>query len=471
MFINRSEELLRLNSRYQTNKAELYVLYGRRRVGKTELLREFCKEKAHIFFVATLSSDADQLATFSQQIWQFTHTSVAEGFTFPSWEAAFAALGELPGRPVVILDEITYLIAGNKAIPSILQKVWDGVLSRSNILLILCGSYIGMMEREILDYQAPLYGRRTGSELLLPMALPAVPYFFPTYSAIEQIETWAVLGGMPYYLSLFQGQLNLFDNIRTHILHPKGTLYDEPLLLLMEELREPRNYFSILRAIAAGRTRLNEIAQAAGVGDGRATSRYLDILQQLKVIRRVTPVTEHQPEKSKKGIYQIEDAFLRFWFRFVHPYRGSLDFELTNAVFNSRVQPVFDSYVGYALEEAAQAFIARLARQGNLPFLPERIGRWWTNHEEMDLVATSDVDKTALVGECKWSTKPVGINILEDLQRKTHLLRLEGDWQQVHYALFSKSGFTPELQTKAQSENILLVEPLDLVAETPLSRF
>jgi AAA+ ATPase superfamily predicted ATPase len=145
--------------------------------------------------------------------------------------------------------------------------------------------------------------------------------------------------------------------------------------------------------------------------------------------------------------------------------------ELTNAVFNSRVQPVFDSYVGYALEEAAQAFIARLARQGNLPFLPERIGRWWTNHEEMDLVATSDVDKTALVGECKWSTKPVGINILEDLQRKTHLLRLEGDWQQVHYALFSKSGFTPELQTKAQSENILLVEPLDLVAETPLSRF
>jgi uncharacterized protein len=463
MFINRHEEVARLHSRYTSNSPELFVLYGRRRVGKTELLREFCEGKPHLFFVATLSSDADLLATFSQQIWQFTHGEDVEGFTFPSWEAAFGALATLPGRPIVVIDEVTYLIAGNSAIPSILQKVWDEKLSKSQIFLVLCGSYIGMMEREILGYQAPLYGRRTGSELLTPLELPAAAAFFPAATPVEQIEAWAVLGGMPYYLSLFRNNQDLFTNIRTHILHSKGTLYDEPLLLLMEELREPRNYFSILRAIAGERTRLNEITQAAGVGDSRATGRYLDILRQLRVIRRQVPVTEQQPEKSKKGIYQIEDAFFHFWFRFVHPHRGSLDLGLSDAIFTQRVQPAFDSFVGYALEEAAKEYVTRLARAGRLPFLPERIGRWWTRHDEIDVVAVSDVESSLLVGECKWSAKPVGLSVLVDLQRKVQILRVEGQWQQIYYALFSKSGFTPELSSLAREEGILLVEAADLV--------
>ena len=464
MFINRTEELARLQARYASDRAELFVLYGRRRVGKTELLREFCRDKPHIFFVATLSSDGDQLAAFSQLIWQYTHSEVVDAFTFPSWEAAFKALTDLPGRPIVIIDEITYLIAGNKAIPSILQKVWDAQLSHSNILLILCGSYIGLIEREILDYQAALYGRRSGSELLLPLELPALTHFFPAASPSQLIEHWAVLGGMPYYLNLFSRQHDLFDNVRTHILHPQGTLFNEPLLLLVEELREPRNYFSILRAIAAGHTRLNAIAQAAGVGDSSATARYIDILQRLRVVRRLTPVTERQPEKSKKGIYQIEDAFLHFWFRFVHPYRGSLELGLTDAIISQRVQPVFDAFVGQAFEVAAQAYVARLARRGRLPFLPERVGRWWRHDDEIDVVAISDTDKALLVGECKWSSKPVGLNVLVDLQRKAKALQGDGAWQ-ITYALFAKSGFTPDLMALAEAEGILLVGPEELVAE------
>lgn len=466
MFVNRTAELARLQGRYESQRAELFVLYGRRRVGKTELLREFCRDKGHLFFVATLSSDSDQLATFSQMIWQYTHPEVDDRFTFPSWEAAFKALAELPGRPIVVIDEITYLIAGNKAIPSILQKVWDAQLSRSNLMLILCGSYIGLIEREILAYRSALYGRRSGSELLLPLALPSLAAFFPTASPAQLIETWAVLGGMPYYLSLFSHNQKLFDNIRTHILHPQGTLYNEPLLLLVEELREPRNYFSILRAIASGHTRLNAIVQAAGFGDSSATARYLDVLQQLRVVRRQVPVTERQPEKSKKGIYQIEDAFLNFWFRFVHPYHGSLELGLADAIFAQRVQPVFDAYVGYALEEAAQDYVVRLARNGTLSFVPERVGRWWSNVAEIDVMAISDTDKAILVGECKWSAKPVGLNILIDLKHKVQALPVTADWQ-VTYALFSKSGFTPDLATLAQDEGILLVGPTELVAERP----
>jgi hypothetical protein len=209
-------------------------------VGKTELLRHFCADKPHVFFIATLSSDLDQLVSFSQEIWRYTHGETPDGFTFPSWEASFAALADLPGRPIVVLVEFTYLISGNRAIPSLLQKAWDERLRHTQIFLILCGSFIGMMEREVLGYQAPLYGRRTGSYLLPALELPAAAAFFPVYSAVQQLKTWAVLGGMPYYLGIFTDETDVFGNIRTHILGSQGILRREPQLLLMEELREMR---------------------------------------------------------------------------------------------------------------------------------------------------------------------------------------------------------------------------------------
>ncbi len=463
MFINREAELAQLNQLYLSNTAQLFVLYGRRRVGKTELLRAFCADKAHLFFIATLSADADQLATFSRQIWQFSQGDMEEGFTFPSWEAAFRALKTLSGRPVVVIDEITYLIEGNKALPSVLQKVWDEELRLSSLMLILCGSYIGVMEREILNYRAPLYGRRTASSHLFPLALSAAAAFFPAYSPIQQIEAWAVLGGIPYYLQSFSDTIDIFTNIQMHILNLRGTLYNEPQLLLMEELREPRNYFSLLRAIAEGKRRLSEISQAAGIGDGPHTARYLDILRQLQIVVREVSVTERQPEKSRKGIYQIQDFFLRFWFRFVHPYQGALQLGLDQAILAQRVQPYFDQFVAAAFEEAAQAYVAWLARNGKLSFLPERVGRWWVPDAEIDVVAMSEQERALLVGECKWTNKPVGINILADLQRKTQLLAADGDWQQIVYILFAKSGFTPELTNLAAQQNILLVEPAALI--------
>ena len=465
MFINRQAELAHLNQLYQSTAAHLYVLYGRRRVGKTELLRTFCEDKPHLFFVATLSSDSEQLATFSQAIWRFLYGDAPADFTFPSWETALQMLDKLPGRPVVILDEVTYLIEGNKAIPSILQKVWDSQLRQANLFLVLCGSYVGMMEREIMSYQAPLYGRRTGGEHLLPLSLPNSALFFPNYAPIEQLEAWAVLGGMPYYLQTFSDQQDLFANIQQHILNPRGTLYHEPQLLLMEELREPRNYFAILRAIAEGHRRLNEIAQGAGINDGRTVSRFLDILRQLHVVTRETPVTERQPTKSRKGIYQISDAFLRFWFRFVYPHQGMLDLGLAEAILNQRVRPAFDQFVSLAFEEAAQAYLARLVQRGQLPFLPERIGRWWIDDEEIDLVAINETGKTLLVGECKWTQRPVGTNILTDLQRKAQrLIGAETGWQ-LHYSLFAKNGFTPDLQQVAADQGVLLVTPDHLLQE------
>ncbi|MEN4012471.1 MAG: ATP-binding protein [Bellilinea sp.] len=459
MFIDRKTELDLLDQRYRSNQAELFVLYGRRRVGKTELLRAFCAGKPHLFFIATLSNDSEQLATFSQQVYGFNHAEAPSGFTFPTWEAAFQALVELPmqPKPIIVLDEFTYLISGNKAIPSILQKVWDEKLKNTQIMMVLCGSYIGMMETEVLGYQAPLYGRRTASTLLRPMDLLSSALFFPSYSAEEKFIAWAVVGGMPYYLRTLQDSQDVYSNIRQHILNAQsGTLFNEPRLLLMEELREPRNYFSLLRAIAQGRTRLNEIAQGAGIGDVTTVARYLDILQQMRLITRCVPATETQPEKSKKGIYQIDDHFMRFWFRYVHPNQSSLDLGLADAILQQRIKPDLDHFVATAFEEAAIAFTGCLAQAGQLDFFPERIGGWWNRDAEIDVLAINLTEKIALVGECKWTIHPLGTTVLDDLNQKVEVLMKDHEIKKVQFAIFARNGFTTDLEHRSKNEGILL---------------
>jgi len=466
VFIDRKKELDLLEQRYQSNQAELFVLYGRRRVGKTELLRAFCEDKPHIFFIATLSSDSEQLATFSQQIYAFSHTEVPAGFTFPSWESVFRALVDIPmhPRPIIVLDEFTYLISGNKALPSILQKVWDETLKNSNLMLVLCGSYIGMMETEVLGYQAPLYGRRTASSLLRPMDLASSALFFPNYSPEEKFLAWAILGGMPYYLRTFQDKQSISANIFQHILDEKsGTLFNEPRLLLMEELREPRNYFSVLRAIAQGRTRMNEIAQSAGIGEVTTVVRYLDILQQMRLITRRVPATETRPEKSKKGIYQIDDHFLRFWFRYVHPNQSSLDLGLADTILQQRIMPDLDHFVATTFEEAAIHFTGQLAQTGKLSFLPERIGGWWNKDAEIDVLAVNLSEKMALLGECKWNLHPVGIGVLNELNQKAQVLKKEHAIQEMQFVIFARRGFTPELQEIANREGVSLYMVDELV--------
>jgi hypothetical protein len=312
-----------------------------------------------------------------------------------------------------------------------------------------------MMETEVLGHHAPLYGRRTASTLLRPLDLPSSSLFFPNYTPDEKFLAWSILGGMPYYLRTFTDQQDIFANIRQHILDARtGSLFSEPRLLLMEELREPRNYFSILRAIAQGRTRLNEITQASGVSEATTVARYLDILQQLRLITRRVPATEDQPEKSKKGLYQIDDHFLRFWFRYVHPNQSSLDLGLTEAILEQRIRPDLDHFVSSAFEEAALDFLARQAQNGKLAFLPERIGSWWDRETEIDVLAISLAEKVALIGECKWSVNLVGVNVLADLKQKALVLKENYGVQEVQFVLFSRSGFTPALDEQARAEGI-----------------
>jgi AAA+ ATPase superfamily predicted ATPase len=463
MFVDREQELARLEELYRLDRADLVVIYGRRRVGKSALLRRFCEDKPNLFFVATLASDAEQLASFSQEVQRLSLGQADEGFTYPTWEAAFRALARLPGRPVVVLDEFTYLISGNGALPSILQKVWDETLSETHIFLVLCGSYMGMMEREVLGYGAPLYGRRTGGFQLRSLPLGCVPQFFPHYGREQQIEAWAVLGGMPYYLLAFSDRRDLFANIAAQVLDGNGLLRYEPQLALLQELRDPRNYFSVLRAIAQGKTRINEIAQHSGLREATTAVRYLDVLRQLHLVRRDVPVTEEQPEKSRKGIYRLDDHFMRFWFRYVHPHQGALEAGRAQMVLDQVIAPDFDAFVGPAFEEAALGHLVAQADAGALPFVPERIGGWWGAGEEIDIVALNDRAHAMLLAECKWSARPVGPGALYSLRAKTIAIDPQRRWPGIYYALYSRSGFTGEMQDLAQAEGVRLVSAADLL--------
>lgn len=442
---------------------------GRRRVGKTELLRRFAGEKRHIFLVADQAPPAVHLGEFSRRTWALVHGEAPENFSFPSWDAVLRFVGQTAAAEplLVILDEVPYLVEGDKSLLSVLQRLWDETLRHTRLKLVLCGLLVSFMERELLGHKSPLFGRRTGQYQLEPMTFRQTAGFFPAREAAWRIGAYAVVGGMPAYLSLFVGEDDLESGLVHHVLRKGGVLFDEPRFVLIQELREPAYYFALLAAIATGKTRLNEITQAAHLPDRGAASRYLDILRAMGLVEREVPATEPAPERSRRGTYRLKDNFLRFWFRFVYPYRTELETAGPELVLERFIRPRLNEFVGQAFEEIARQHLRELARQGNLPFLPSRIGRWWNRTTEIDVVALNPEDGQLLVGEAKWWAAPVGLNVLAELEQKARdlIAHSSGLWKRppaVHYALFSRSGFTPELQERACKERVLLVGLGDL---------
>jgi AAA+ ATPase superfamily predicted ATPase len=465
MFVGRKKELDFLKRCYESSGAQLIVVYGRRRVGKTALLQTFTTRHDHTFWTATLNSEEVLRQDFTRAIWQSSRQDRRDpGFTYANWEQAFLAMGDLAKseRHVVVIDEFPYLVNADPSITSVLQKVWDQSLQETKVMLILCGSHIGMMEKELMSYRAPLYGRRTGQIFLKPLPLHDSALFFPKYSTIDQIQTYAILGGIPAYLKQFDQNKSVLKNVEYSILDTGSFLHLEPQFLLREELREPRSYFAILQAIAHGRNRLNEIAQAIGY-ERSSVSFYLSILQDLLIVERRVPVTERQPQKSRKGIYRMKDPFISFWFRFIPPNLSTLEAGDTNSV-RQTVQKNLSTFTGPVFEDLCNQWIIERSAQGRLPFQPERCGTWWQHNMEIDVLAYGE--DAAMFGECKWKSRPIGMNTLDELKAKAIPLAKKQGWKRIYYALFSRSGFTPAIVNFAKENNLLLVDPKTLLSDT-----
>ncbi len=466
-FQDRERETEDLERLWQSGRPELVVLYGRRRVGKTELLRHFVAGKPHLYLVGDLRSERDQLADVTDRLHAYRGDPFLAGQPLASWNTALRYILSLAKeqRLAVILDEFQYFCQASPSLPSVLQSAWDEMAQNSRIFLVLCGSYVSFMEHEVLAHKSPLYGRRTGQIHLRAMDYADAALFLPDLEPPERIIAYAIVGGMPGYLIRLDPQTGLIDNLRQQFFNPAAFLFSEARFLLMEELREPRNYFSVLRAIALGKTRLNEIAQEAGLPT-RAVSWYLDVLQGMELVDRLLPVTVRRPERSRQGIYRITDNYLAFWFRFVMPNHSYVDEGRGDWALTERVLPALPDYVGPRFEEVCRQFLSKYRGSGIVPVEFDTVGGWWSSTDEIDVVAIRE-EGVVLVGECKWTNEWMKLGDLNRLRQRAAGLSLADD---VRYALFSRSGFDPNLTAAAKADGTMLYTPKDMYPQDAMAR-
>jgi len=454
-FVNREKELELLTSLYRKGEFQFVPIYGRRRVGKTKLVQEFTWGKDSIYFLADMVAEKEQLKNLGREVAEYTGDTILKERGFADWYQFFLYVKEKAGRYLVLaIDEFPYLVASNKAISSIFQKGIDEYLKDSPVMLLLLGSSVGMMEKEVLSYRAPLYGRRTGSLEVKPLSFFDIGKFFPGQSFDFYLSLYSVFGTIPAYLEKVDPSVGIFENIRALILKKGSYFSNEVEFLLREELREPRNYFVILRSIAGGKRKLGEIMNDTGF-EKSMLSRYLDILMSLGFVEKEIPVTEKRPHKSRSGLYKIKDRFINFWFKFVFSNRSRLEIERTDHVLEA-IRAEFERFMSENYEEVTQSVCIEMMKKGMLNFT--RIGRWWRKNEEVDIVAIDEGNRVLYMGECKWSTKKVGTDIYKKLKEKTDLLTGSFEGYTVRYMLFSKRGFTKGMREMAKGERTILVE-------------
>ena len=465
MFIGREKELSEMNRRYEEKTFQLFILYGRRRVGKTTLLKEFCKEKNHIFYSAEQSNEKLNLEKFSAEI--FAHYCESALEPFGSWEKAFSYIEERQREDpmVLVLDEFPYLAALNPSLLSVLQHLIDHRLQYGKLFLILCGSYMGFMEKEVLGAKSPLFGRRTAQLHMKPFDYLDSIRFVDGFSREEKLMLYGAFGGTALYLRQIRPGKSIKDNITDAFLKPVSYLYEEPLLLMRQEVQEPGVYCAIIEAIAGGASRANEIAMKTGE-DSAKCLKYIHTLRELGIVYKEVPFGEK--ETSRKALYHLSDFMFRFWYRYVSGNRTLLETGAQEIVWNRRIEPDYSHYMGQVFERICRDYLLRQNSKGALPILFTEIGRWWgTNpksHEqvEIDLIAR-DMD-AYLFCECKWTNEPVDYQVLKRLREKSEVFG--GRREKSYFMLFSKRGFTERvLEEAGEKEEVLLADIGELLKD------
>src|SRR6056297_626647 len=455
-FYNRIEELDAIESSFESPGHDFVVVYGRRRVGKTALLKEFCTNRPHIYFLAAQEAESRQREKFVDQIAEHFDERVPR---IDGWDEAFEYLGDKLETEdlVVVIDEFPYLVSENDSLPSYLQRFVDEQLRDTESMLVLCGSSVSTMESEVLGHESPLYGRRTEQFDVEPFSYQQARDVI-NYDPADSIRSYAITGGTPMYLTLFDYGQSLAANVKSQILSPTAVLYNEPEFLLRTELRNPARYMSILEAVALGHTTPNEISGATGIDSG-PLSKYLQTLRRLRLVDRDVPVTA-SGKKSKRSRYRVADEFLRFWFRYVEPHRSSIE-EAPEIVYNGTIEPDLPTHVATTFEDVCEEAVWEGIRRGTFEPYSE-VGRWWYREEEIDIVGLAPNDDRVLLAECKWTTEPVGEDLVESLQAKAENVRWGPPDRDEQFALFSKNGFVDGLEAQLDdSWSLFTVSDID----------
>jgi AAA+ ATPase superfamily predicted ATPase len=449
VFIDRERELSLLNERSGSNRAEFIVIYGRRRIGKSELIDQFIKNNG-IRLLAREESKTLQLRIFAQKLGEFFGDELMRKTEFTGWDGFFEYLsGKADERIIIAIDEFPYLIKEDPAIPSILQDYWDTKLKETNIFLILCGSSISMMESKVMGYKSPLYGRRTGQLLLKQIRFIHTLEYIKNFE--RAVEFYSVFGGTPAYIMETNPEKDIFTNIENNILREDSFLYRDVEFVLRQELTEPRYYFSILLSIAKGNHRIGLIANDTGLSIS-IVNKYLSVLNDLQLVYRRVPVTESY--KSRKGMHFLADNLFDFWFRFVYPDMEEIE-KGKGAMVVQGIKPQFNQYVGKHFENIVQDILEVLNERELLPFRFTKIGKWWHKEKEIDVVALNEKNKDVIFCECKWRDNVNAPEIIRNLREKAGFVPVGSEKE--YYMVFAKS-----FRKRTEEEDVILYDIEDM---------
>lgn len=445
-----------MNRRYEKGRFECVVIYGRRRVGKTALINEFCKKKPTIYFSALNASPQENLEALSKAIYSYKE---ANGIGAPIYRSYADALDEITAlskehRIVFVIDEYPYLAKAEKSISSRLQHIIDHAWQDGQLYFILCGSSMSFMERQVLGYESPLYGRRTAQLKVQALNYRETAVFHPELNVQEQALLYGVTGGIPHYINKLDIEGDLDEAILNQLLDSSAYLFEEPENLLKQELREPAVYNSVISAIATGASRANEIAAKADLESG-ICAKYLKVLLDLAILTKETPIME---KSGRKTIYTIDDNFFRFWYRFVPQNMAMINRGRIKQVYEQTIKKFYSDYMGLIFEKMCREYLLSYAH--NLPILLRQVGQWWgtdaETHKEVqiDIVGTAAQGNEYIIGSCKYRNEKTGVKELELLRRYASVFQKDAAF---HYYMFSKSGFTTALlDLEKQGEVTLL---------------
>lgn len=461
MFIGREKEIRALERLYQSDKFEFVVIYGRRRVGKTALINHFIDGKKAIYFMGVESNEKQNLENFSKSIIEYS-SGIQTETSFSSYQSALEYVFKLSEneRVILVVDEYPYVARSSKSLATTLQMLIDKSKDHSKLMLILCGSSMSYMEDHVLAYKAPLYGRRTAQMKIMPFDFEECCTYLDRFSDEDKAYIYGIVGGTPQYLLQIDDKLSVEDNIKNTYLNPMSFLYEEPLNLLKQEVREPAIYNAIITAVATGHSKMSEISTKAGEST-TVCSGYLKNLIDLGIIKKETPYGE---KASKKTIYSIEDNMFYFWYRFVLDNSSAIARGAVNLVYK-KVETQRNDYMGRIFEEICAQYLWKMLLDGNAAIEFTSLGRWWGNDPrkkmqvEIDIMGEQD-STSAIFAECKWRNENVDLDVLETLIDRSGLFH----YTKVHYFLFSKTRFTKGCIEKAEDMgNVTLVSYRDIV--------
>ncbi len=404
-----------------------------------------------LYWVAEPTSALDQLRSFSQALYNFEHPEAPAPleFTYANWEQALQHVAQIANkrRFALIIDEFTYLLDVDSSIVGTLQKAWDHWLSEANLMLALSGSQMGLMQKQVLAYQAPLYGRATVQMKLPPLAFDITTNFFPHYNSVDRVTIYAILGGIPAYWERVDDQAPIMENVRTQLLTPNTLMQEEPRLLLQDFITDQHNYVGIMRAITHGSRTQSAISSRTGLPQGHV-SKYLSVLRDTGFVERQVPVSEG--EKSRRGRYFVTDPYLRFYYRFMATSQAQLALGVQQQTLR-KIEEELPAFIEEnTWRELCREWVMRAGDRKEVPLEFESVGGEWKRNQALDVVGINKSKKCLLLGTALWQPEMADTGTMRDLINKTASVVPKGGHWSVYYAGFSAGGWANDAASLVQ---------------------